>query len=54
MSKKYKDKMAAEKEIIIQQEFQNNNLNNSNIDVYDYCDKMMKDLSQFDKSLENG
>lgn len=29
-------------------------MNNSNIDVYDYCDKMMKDLSQFDKSLENG
>ena len=27
--------------------------NQSNIDVYDYCDKMMKDLSHLDKKLEN-
>ena len=25
----------------------------ANIDVYDYCDKMMKDLSHLDKQLEN-
>ena len=25
----------------------------TNIDVYDYCDKMMKDLSHLDKQLEN-
>lgn len=27
--------------------------NQSHIDVYDYCDKMMKDLSHLDKQLEN-
>lgn len=30
-----------------------NTENQSNIDVYDYCDKMMKDLSHLDKQLEN-
>ena len=30
-----------------------NTENQSNIDVYDYCDKMMKDLSNLDKKLEN-
>ena len=30
-----------------------NSENQSNIDVYDYCDKMMKDLSHLDKQLEN-
>ena len=56
MSKKYKDKMAAEKEIIQQAQLNKsgvgliqNNENQSNIDVYDYCDKMMKDLSHLDK-----
>ena len=60
MSKKYKDKMAAEKEIIKQAQLNNsgvgliqNQENQSNIDVYDYCDKMMKDLSHLDKQLEN-
>ena len=28
-----------------------NEENQSNIDVYDYCDKMMKDLSHYDKSI---
>ena len=28
-----------------------NEENASNIDVYDYCDKMMKDLSHYDKSI---
>lgn len=54
MSKKYKDQMAAEKER--RDTYQNssgvglinNQENQSNIDVYDYCDKMMKDLSKFD------
>lgn len=30
-----------------------NQENQSNIDVYDYCDKMMKDLSHLDKQLDN-
>ena len=31
----------------------NNGKEDQNIDVYDYCDKMMKDLSHLDKKLEN-
>ena len=29
-----------------------NEENQSNIDVYDYCDKMMKDLSHYDKRID--
>lgn len=57
MSKKYKDKMAAEKEMI---QAQQNTLSGlgptdkqQNMDVYDYCDKMMKDLSHLDRKLDN-
>lgn len=60
MSKKYKDKLAAEKEILQNAQLNKSGLgliqnheNQSNIDVYDYCDKMMKDLSHLDKQLEN-
>jgi len=30
----------------------NPNLENNQIDVYDYCDKMMKDLGHFEKKIE--
>ena len=30
-----------------------NEENQSNIDVYDYCDKMMKDLNGYDKQMNN-
>ena len=52
MSKKYKDKMAAEKEMI---QAQQNTMaeKQQNMDVYDYCDKMMKDLSHLDRKLDN-
>ena len=58
MSKKYKDKMAAEKEMIQAQQNTLSGLgpttdNQQNMDVYDYCDKMMKDLSHLDRKLEN-
>ena len=30
-----------------------NTENQNNLDVYDYCDKMMKEMSHLDKKLEN-
>ena len=54
MSKKYKEMMAADKQkqdLMVKQNTSGlgliqNNENSSNIDVYDYCDKMMKELGQ--------
>ena len=58
MSKKYKEMMAADQQNQMKKEQQqakqnssglgliHNTENSSNIDVYDYCDKMMKELGQ--------
>jgi len=57
MSKKYKDKMAAEKEMIQAQQNTMAGLGPTDkqqkMDVYDYCDKMMKDLSHLDRKLDS-
>jgi len=59
MSKKYKDMMAAEREVIQARQQQLNGSanvgisgeNSQNLDVYDYCDMMMKEMN--DKQREN-